>query len=467
MQHVCVIPTVLAFSTAVLAYPESSDGYRGVSYFGILWLAGPPLILAVLLLFGAAMVRRASRFFHKRFGRYDSWMVGIGNIAPPCTFQAISGFDRNFSDVLFIEFLHQLYAKTQTARGKKELQKLSAYLSQSAIANLAKRNATKKVEQVSDIVVCDVRLIHVSGTRPSARNTKLGVEFEACYNETSASGAVNEQHVRERWFLVRAQSAASCESGTTEIPACPRCRSNDNVVTDGRCSQCNMPVGNGMFDWFVTTIHFIGNAPLGPNLTSPVDSIAASEPATIDSCCSAVLDAIGAKDSSFRLNAFVSRVLMIYLEYVRAWNARNLSSVRPFLTVCLYRTQSFWVEAYRRRGLTNIIELSESPHIVVQKASSDRFYDSITVHICSKRTDYTLSDDRRRVVSGSTSKVRSSSEKWTFIRCTDRRCVARSDRRCPNCELEIDLNNAGECRNCRASIVSGKLDWVLNSIKRD
>ncbi len=59
------------------------------------------------------------------------------------------------------------------------------------------------------------------------------------------------------------------------------------------------------------------------------------------------------------------------------------------------------------------------------------------------------------------------SEYWTFVRrvgCTRQPHDLAS---CPNCAAPVEVNQAGECAHCEATVTSGEFGWVLALIEQD
>jgi hypothetical protein len=127
----------------------------------------------------------------------------------------------------------------------------------------------------------------------------------------------------------------------------------------------------------------------------------------------------------------------------------------------------YWIEAYKRQGLRNVLDQSAITAMQPVKIQEDAFYNSITLRIGAQGYDYTV-DDEGRVVSGSKQHIRRWTEYWTFIR--NRKATAsqaRADLNCPNCGAPLKVNAAGICEFCGGKITSGEFDWVLSKIEQD
>lgn len=146
----------------------------------------------------------------------------------------------------------------------------------------------------------------------------------------------------------------------------------------------------------------------------------------------------------------------------------NLSCTnRPHETDNIFQMHQYWIEAYKRQGLRNVLDQFVIKAMQPVKISADAFYNSITVRIWAEGYDYTT-DQEGRVVSGSKNTVRRWSEYWTFIRNRQAKPLEKKgELNCPNCGAPLQVNASGICEFCGGKITSGEFDWVLSLIEQD
>ncbi len=370
--------------------------------------------------------------------------------------EALRSTDPNFSLVLFEDFLYALYAEAQHARGGGRTARLSAYLSPNATA------ALPAVEQVSDVVVGAMRIDAVEWRGPSI---VVSVLFETNYTET-AGGRPQSYYVEEMWRLSRATNALSRTPDRARVFPCPSCGAPQEAVIAGTCSHCQKQVATGGFDWLVQAIDVRRREARGPMLTSDVAEQGTELPTIVDPDAASAVAALRQRDPSFDWEAFKGRVALVFAWFQTAWAARDLSGMRPFFSDNLLEQQRYWVEAYLRAHLRNVTENARISNIELARATSDRFYDALTVRVYASSLDYTI-DDAGKIVSGSRSRPRSYSEYWTLIRGTNRRGPTHTRPECPNCGAPLKVNMAGFCEYCRAKVTTGDFDWVLSRIEQD
>jgi hypothetical protein len=127
----------------------------------------------------------------------------------------------------------------------------------------------------------------------------------------------------------------------------------------------------------------------------------------------------------------------------------------------------YWIEAYKRQGLRNVLDQCVITAMQPVKIKEDAFYNGITLRIWAQGYDYTT-DANGTVISGSKNSLRRWSEYWTFIRNRlAQTASARADLSCPNCAAPLKVNITGICEFCGGKITSGEFDWVLSKIEQD
>jgi predicted lipid-binding transport protein (Tim44 family) len=239
------------------------------------------------------------------------------------------------------------------------------------------------------------------------------------------------------------------------------------MVYAGRCKHCGKDVTNGAFDWVLQSVTVFERQGRGPMLTGDTPEQGTNLPTVYDPEFPSRMAELARRDPAFSLPAFDQRVQLVFDTFQRAWSARDLASMRPFLSDALFQAQTYWVSAYLAQRLRNVTENARILRVEHVRVESDRFFDAITIRLFATSVDYTIADDGGRVVSGSRSRERRYTEYWTFIRGTGAKGAARADRVCPSCGAPLAINMAGTCQYCQAKVTAGQFDWVLSRIEQD
>jgi predicted lipid-binding transport protein (Tim44 family) len=291
------------------------------------------------------------------------------------------------------------------------------------------------------------------------------VEFESNYTETY-NGKSQSYYMREHWTLSRAQGVKSRTPDRTRVFGCPSCGAPQDQVFGGQCRYCKQQVATGKFDWLVTGVQIFEREARAPMLTGTTEEQGTDLETIVDPRAPAAFQALTQRDPAQNWNVFLQRVNVVFNEFQVAWTARDLLRMRALLSDTLFQTQTYWMKAYEKASLWNVIERPRINHAELARVTQDKFYDAITVRVFATSVDYTI-DAQKRVVGGNRNRERHYSEYWTFIRGTQRRGPPRTDLGCPNCGAPLKCNMAGACTHCNAKVSTGDFDWVLSRIEQD
>ncbi len=378
----------------------------------------------------------------------------------PVRLDALRRYDPNFSDVVFHDFCYSLFARAHQARGAGQLAQYAPYLSASARQALASRNPSG-LSEVRGIVIGSFRVDDARGLDgPTVYAT---VAYEANYTEV-VGGSAKSWYVRERWTLERQRDILSSPPEKAKADHCPRCGAALRTRTDGSCEFCGAKIESGAFQWFVRSISLVDRQDRGPVLTGGGVEAGTNLPTIYQPQLAQVLAQFRGANPDFDINEFTDRVREIATELQSAWSARDWERVRPLESEGLFQMHRYWIDAYKRQRLRNVVDDHGIETIDIVKIDSDAFYESITVRMRAHGRDYTI-DDSNRLVGGSQTDMRYWSEYWTFIRTRG----ADPSRRiaCPNCGAMVQIGVTGICEYCGGRLTSGTFDWVLSRIEQD
>jgi ribosomal protein L24E len=246
---------------------------------------------------------------------------------------------------------------------------------------------------------------------------------------------------------------------------CPRCGAALRTRTDGSCDFCGAKIESGAFQWYVRSIALVDRQERGPLLTGGGVEAGTNRATILQPGLSDALASLRDGNRAFDFEAFRNRVIEIAIELQSAWTARDWERVRPLESEGLFQMHRYWIDAYRRQKLRNVVDDYEVVAVEPVKVSSDAFYESLTVRIWAHGRDYTI-DESNRVVGGSNSAMREWTEYWTFIRT---RAASGGTRKisCPNCGATVAAGATGVCEYCGGKLTAGTFDWVLSRIEQD
>jgi Uncharacterized protein conserved in bacteria len=440
-----------------------SGGGGGLIYLVfriLLWLTidhpliGIPIDIVVIVV--------AVRYFRKSPGSSDAKPVlqlgATMSAARPAI--ALRRFDPNFSEITLTDFCYSLYARAHHARGEGKLDQYSPYVSAEARAALIARNPAN-LREVRDVIIGSLQIEGVHGLDTPL--VRIPVTYESNLTEVTAAG---EQgwYLREQWILERKRDTLSPTPQRAKADHCPRCGAALRTRTDGACDYCGAKITDGTFQWFVRSVALISREDRGPILTSDVPEVGTSYPTVVQPGLAEKRTAFEASHPDFHWETFETSVRKTAALLQSAWTSLKWESVRPIETESLFQMHRYWIDAYIKQGLRNIVDEYTVTRVDPAKIGSDAFYESITVRIWAQGKDHT-DDKSGKVVAGSKSAVRQWSEYWTFIRTLA--TVKSGPSACPNCGAPVAVGATGICQHCGGKLTSGDFDWILSRIEQD
>ncbi len=472
-------------------YSGGSGGGGGGNAFAIfelllLCIEHPILGIFLLLLVGGVFGMRLVQSGRSDWSTVSSYAAADERSASPPSprkdLEGLRDFDAGFSVIVFEDFLSGLYAQVHAGRATG-LGAFSAFLAPDAFNALAGLGQPG-LAAVKTVIVGALHIVGDAPTRPSPRRRSPSpVDIEANYAETSSAGTDAAWYVRERWHLFRNASAPSRTPDKARVFACPSCGAPLEGVLAARCRYCNKEVCTGEFDWVVSRVELLERESRGPMLTAETREEGTDEPTVVDPDARQGLAALTQRDASFDWETFERRVGLVFLEFQRAWSARDLTAMRPFLSDNLFEVERYWIRAYEAQNLRNVTENARITRLDLARVTTDRFFDAVTVRLFGTSLDYTVAvatpaphkraepsssqPEPETVVCGSRSREGSYSEYWTFMRSARRTGPAREGTTCPNCGAPLAVSMAGNCTYCRAKVTQGDFDWVLSRIEQD
>jgi len=180
------------------------------------------------------------------------------------------------------------------------------------------------------------------------------------------------------------------------------------------------------------------------------------------------LAAIKAHDPGFELEQFTQQVQRVFFIVETAWSERKPETSRQVMADSLWLEQRQQVQGYIDGHKRNMLDNLAVTNIWPVAAHSDNRWDTITVRIMAASADYDVDDQGGRVLRGDR-EVKPWAEDWTFQRSSKAQTKDGGTglgSKCPNCGAPLDVDLAGTCRYCKASIMSGDYDWVLARISQ-
>ena len=379
--------------------------------------------------------------------------------AGPQSLDGLRKFDPNFSRITFEDFCYSLYGRVHEARGAGDLDRYAPYLSEPA--RNALRSRAGGLRAVRGVVIGAFQVRGVSGL--DTPTVSVSVSYESNYTEVTGAGE-QSWYVRETWMLERRRDILSQPPEKSKADHCPRCGAALQTRTDGACGYCGVKITNGTFEWYVRGIQLAAREARGPLLTSNVPERGTESLTIYQAHFADARTKFESEHPGFAWKSFDARVREIAIELQNAWTARDWERVRPLETDALFQMHRYWIDAYLRQGLRNIVADYVIGRVEPVKIETDAYFEAITVRMWAQGRDHTV-NERGQVVAGSSSATRRWTEYWTLIRT--RAAGAGTKQACPNCGAAVAVGATGICDYCGGKLTAGSFDWVLSRIEQD
>ena len=376
--------------------------------------------------------------------------------------ESLRRFDPNFSRIVFEDFCYSLYARVHHARGAGDLGRYAPYLSEAARNSMMQRGP-KGLTGVDGVVIGAITVRDLEGE--GTPDVSVTVMYDANFTETTASGAAS-WYMRETWTFERKRDILSPPPAKARAEHCPRCGAALETRTDGSCNYCGVKIEDGAFQWYVRSMKVIRKEPRGPLLTSNVPEVGTDRPLVAQRGLEQRRAAFQKTHPRFQWDDFEARSRQIATALQDAWTARDSERMRPLETETLFQTHRYWIDAYLRQHLKNLVTDYTIGSIHLSKISADAFYDAITVRLAAKGYDHTVNEGGM-VIAGSRYHRRSWTEYWTLIRTRGTEADPSEMVSCPNCGAAVPVGATGICPHCAGKLTGGEFGWVLSRIEQD
>jgi len=339
---------------------------------------------------------------------------------------------------------------------------LPALYEQRAAAVKALEDAHHKPAQLD----LNIRGIHVTGVRHDENGDAILVNFDIVSrdrvlddrDEKVVFDPGDDVESGASWLFARKAGATTVTSGGVVASKCPVCGAPLQLDSTGHCAHCNSSVLTGEHDWIVASMEpsqFLGAQPdyfLGGKKLAPQMGFGA----------------IAASDPSFAPDEFMKRCGSAFEALEAAWQARDLTDARGFMSPGLYFAWQAQVEQLQERHRKNVLEHLHLDGVTPMSVTHGNAFDNVMVRIDATCADYEIDETTGHVAFGS-KHPEPFTEYWTFQRGVGVQTSGKPgtlEKHCPNCGAPLAVNAIGECTYCKAAITSGKFDWVLSRIEQ-
>src|SRR5207253_6956554 len=205
------------------------------------------------------------------------------------------------------------------------------------------------------------------------------------------SGTTDDQRFAETWEFWRAPGARTVVSGGATASRCPNCGGLLKLDDDGKCDYCGADIASGRYDWVVTGWQQAIFRGVRTADTLGIDEL---DPAT-------GIATIKSEDPAFDESAFMQRVEQAFYALEAAWQDRDLSASRPFMSPGLYLGWSSQVQQLVELQKKNVLEGLRIDDLRVDSIRHGNAFDDITMRVTATCADYEVDERTGKKIFGS------------------------------------------------------------------
>ena len=173
-------------------------------------------------------------------------------------------------------------------------------------------------------------------------------------------------------------------------------------------------------------------------------------------------------DPHFSASDMREKLSNVYVQMQNGCTARNIEALRPYFTDALYQQFDRQIRALKANRQINHVD-----RIAVLDVNLRGFFqqggdDHLVAELKTRITDYTVSEDTGKVVSGSQTAEKFMTYEWDLSRPTGTLTEAAgetTERHCPNCGAPLSVNESAKCPYCDSVITFHDHDWTIYAVK--
>ena len=159
----------------------------------------------------------------------------------------------------------------------------------------------------------------------------------------------------------------------------------------------------------------------------------------------------------------------LYVQMQDTWHAKDISSLRPYMTDAFYNQMDRQLDAFRKNHRTDYTEQIAVLNVNLKGWRQATGRDYITVGLTARIVSYILDDRTGKLISGDMNKEKFLEYEIELTRksgeFTSPESAGTKTEVCPHCGAPIKLNASAKCEYCGSVITAVNTDWAICSMK--
>ena len=174
-------------------------------------------------------------------------------------------------------------------------------------------------------------------------------------------------------------------------------------------------------------------------------------------------------DPAFDEERIKDLISNLYVQMQDTWHAKDISSLRPYMTDKFYNQMDRQLDELRKSNRTDYTERIAVLSTDLRGWRQAKGRDYITVGLNSRIVSYVLDDLTGKLISGHKDKEKFMEYEIELTRksgeVTKPEAEGVKSDRCPHCGAPIKLNASAKCEYCGSVITTVNTDWAICAMR--
>ena len=173
-------------------------------------------------------------------------------------------------------------------------------------------------------------------------------------------------------------------------------------------------------------------------------------------------------DPNFDEAEFKEKLANWYVQLQNAWQKKDISSLRPYLTDAFYAQMETQLQSHIEAHRTNIIDRIAVLSVQLKGYKQENGEDKIIAYLNTRIIDYTIDDNTGHVLYGNKNVEKFMSYEWLLTRSSGQLTGEQEAMQsvvCPHCGATLNINKTAKCDYCGSIITVEEHGFVISSIK--
>ena len=173
-------------------------------------------------------------------------------------------------------------------------------------------------------------------------------------------------------------------------------------------------------------------------------------------------------DPNFDEVQFKEKLANWYVQLQNAWQKKDISSLRPYLTDAFYAQMETQLQSHIEAHRTNIIDRIAVLSVQLKGYKQENGEDKIIAYLNTRIIDYTIDDNTGHVLYGNKNVEKFMTYEWLLTRTSGQLTGEQEAMQsvvCPHCGATLNINKTAKCDYCGSIITVEEHGFVISSIK--